>query len=303
MRAIGARLRGRIAALPQTIRAGVWMSGTICSFTLMAIAGREASRELDVFEVLAYRSAAGVFIVVCMAAVTGRLHQIAFRAMRLHASRNLVHFAATCCWLYAVASIPLAQVFAFEFSSPIWAAVLAPFLLQERLTAGRALVLAIGFLGILVVAQPGIVELVPGTYAAILCAAGFGASAVITRRLVRHVDVISVLFWMSAMQAVFALALAGYDGDFTLPSPATVLPLAVIAVAGITAHYSLTSALKLAPAAVVMPFDFVRLPVIMVVGYLAYSEGVDAFLVAGGTIILLANYLSIRNESRQDLQR
>ena len=275
------------------------MSGTVVSFTCMAVAGREASFELDTFELMTYRSLAGLLIVVCLAALSGRLNRISTAGLGLHATRNVMHFAATNLWLYAVATIPLAQVFTFEFSTPIWAAIMAPFFLRERITVSRVMTLALGFLGILIVARPGFVEMSPGVHAAMLCAVGFAGAAVATRLLVRQADVISVLFWMSAMQSVFSVVLAGYDGDFALPSLTTALPLIVLAVAGVTAHYCLTVALKLAPAVVVMPFDFVRLPLIILVGYLLYSETVDIFIIAGGIIILSANYLNIRNEARQ----
>ena len=274
------------------------MSGTVISFTCMAVAGREASFELDTFELMTYRSLAGLLIVVCLAVLSGRLNRISAGGLGLHATRNVLHFAATNLWLYAVATIPLAQVFTFEFSTPIWAAIMAPFFLRERITFSRVVTLALGFLGILIVARPSLVEMSPGVHAAMLCAVGFAGAAVATRLLVRQADVICVLFWMSAMQSVFAVVLAGYDGDFALPSRSTALPLIVIAVAGIAAHYCLTVALKLAPAVVVMPFDFVRLPLITLVGFLLYSETVDIFIVAGGFIILNANYLNIRNESR-----
>ena len=289
---------GFIERLPPSFRAGVWMSGTVISFTCMAVAGREASFELDTFELMTYRSFAGFVIVLSLAGLTGRLNRIAFSNLRLHATRNVLHFAATNLWFYAVATIPLAQVFAFEFSTPIWAAILAPLFLNERITVSRIVTLAVGFLGIMIVARPGIIEFSPGLHAAMLCAVGFAGSAVATRMLVRHADVISVLFWMTSMQFAFAIVLAGHDGDFVLPSRATALPLIVVSVAGVAAHYCLTSALRLAPAVVVMPFDFVRLPLIMLVGLLLYSEAVDTFTVVGGLIILTANYLNIRNEAR-----
>ncbi len=283
--------------LPPPVRAGLWMSGTVVSFSLMAVGGREAGDELDTFEIMVYRSLAGLVIVLAVAAAAGRLRSIRFTRLEIHAARNILHFSATNLWLYAVATIPLAQVFAFEFSTPIWAAILAPFVLRERLTAGRMATLALGFAGILIVARPGVVALSPGVYAAILCAVGFAGAAVTTRLLVRHVDVTSVLFWMSLMQLAFAIVLAGYDGDMELPSSRTALPLIVISTAGILAHYCLTNALKLAPAAVVMPFDFARLPLIMLVGYLVYSETIGVFVAIGSAIILLANYISIRAES------
>ena len=264
------------------------------SFSAMAVAGREAAAELDTFEIMTYRSIAGLVIVLAFAAATGALHELRGGAMRLHFIRNTAHFAATNLWFFAVATIPLAQVFAFEFATPLWTAAMAPFLLGERLTPGRIAATAVGFAGILIIVRPGFIEFSPGVGAAVFCAVGFAAAAVATRKLVQVQSVTAILFWMSALQSVFSIVCAGADGDIRLPSQATLLPIALIAVCGLTAHLCLTNALKIAPATVVMPLDFARLPAIAVVGLLVYGEAVDVYMAAGAGIILCANYANIK---------
>ncbi len=274
------------------------MAGVVASFTIMAIAGREASFELDPIELLLYRSIFGIAAVLAICAAKRRIDDIRTSRLGLHAVRNMFHFSGTVLWFYAVFTIPLAQVFAFEFSTPLWAAVLAPFFLGERLTLTRKATIAVGFAGILVVARPGAMELTPGVAAAALCAVGFAVSAIATRRLVRDASVTCILFWMAVMQTAISLAIAGFDGDIAVPSRASALPLLLVSVTGLTAHYCLTTALRLAPAVVVMPLDFARLPIIAIAGMMIYGEPLDAFVIAGACIIMGANYVNVRNEAK-----
>jgi drug/metabolite transporter (DMT)-like permease len=274
------------------------MGGAVVSFTSMAVAGREVSVELDTFEILLYRSVLGVVLVVAGARLLGTLGGIRARRMGWHGARNVSHFAGQNLWFYAIATAPLAQVFALEFSQPIWVALLAPLVLGERLTRRRLGVIALGFLGILIVARPGFETLTPGLVAAAAAAIGFAGSTVTTRALTRTETVTSILFWLTLMQSVLGLACAGADGDIAVPSAQAWPWIGVIAGAGLLAHLCLTQALSMAPATVVIPMDFLRLPVIAVVGMALYAEPLDAFVFAGAAIILASNYANVWFEAR-----
>ena len=194
------------------------MIGAIVSFVSMAIAGREVSFELDTFEIMLYRSLAGILIVLAVARAAGRLGDIRARRMGLHALRNVAHFTGQNLWFYAIAAIPLAQVFALEFTLPVWTILLAPLVLGERITRRGLVAAALGFVGILIVARPSPEALSPGLVAAALAAIGFALSALFTRRLTRTETVTSILFWLTVMQAALGLVTAGFDGDIAVPS-------------------------------------------------------------------------------------
>jgi len=279
-------------------RAAVWMLGAIVSFSSMAVAGRAVRVELDTFELMLYRSLVGFAIVLAVGGASGALGQVTTRRMGLHLIRNLSHFARQNLWVYAVALIPLAQLFALEFSSPVWVALFAPLLLGERLTRVRALAAATGFAGILIVARPDFSNPSPALFAAAGSAIGFAGSALFTKRLTRTETVLCILFWLTAMQAVFGLVCAGADGVIAWPG-ATLWPwLVLIGCAGLMAHFCLTRALTLAPAIIVMPMDFLRLPVIAVVGMLFYDEPLQAAVFLGAALIFTANLLNLRAETR-----
>ena len=101
-----------------TARAVLWTLGAVASFTTLTVAGREAGLILDTFEIMTYRSAIGLVIVVAVAVATGRTGQIRTNRLGLHLLRNLLHFFGQNLWFYALTAIPLALVVALEFSYP-----------------------------------------------------------------------------------------------------------------------------------------------------------------------------------------
>ena len=277
-----------------TLRACLWMIGSIASFTAMAIAGRQVSLALDTFEIMFYRSLLGIGIVLAAGAAAGTLHQIERRDLPLHGLRNLAHFTGQNLWFYAIATIPLAQVFSLEFMTPIWVLLFSPLLLGERITRQGIIAAATGFAGILIITRPGTVPLSPGLLAGAGCAIFFALSAIFTRKLTRSHTITCILFYLTVMQAGFGLVCAGWDGDIALPDPVTAPWLVLIGCAGLFAHFCLTTALSLAPASTVMPVDFARLPVIALVGALLYGESIEPTLIAGAALIVAGNWLNLR---------
>jgi drug/metabolite transporter (DMT)-like permease len=265
----------------------------------MAVAGRAISFELDTFEIMLFRSLVGFMTVLTIGYFAGRLKQITRRHMGLHLMRNVSHFTGQNLWFFAITAAPLAQVFALEFTSPLWVLMFSPLLLGERLTRMRVVAALMGFIGILIVTRPTGDSLDIGVITAALSAIGFAGSAIFTKKLTRSETITCILFYLTAMQAVFGLICAGYDGDIAIPSIASLPWLVLIAFAGLLAHFCLTTALSLAPATVVMPVDFIRLPVIATVGMLFYAEAIDVWVFVGAAIIFAGNYMNIWSETRK----
>ena len=133
-----------------------------------------------------------------------------------------------------------------------------------------------------------------GLISAALCAIAFALTAIATRKLTQTETITCIMFFLTAIQACLGLIFAGFDGDIALPNAQTLPWVCLIGVAGLTAHFCMTKALSIAPASVVMPIDFARLPIIAVVGIMLYDEPVDALIFLGGALIFGANYLNIR---------
>jgi drug/metabolite transporter (DMT)-like permease len=278
-------------------RAALWMIGAIISFTSMAVAGRAISGQLDTFEIMLYRSIMGFGIVLAVAKSVGTLSEIDLKHFRLHLLRNIFHFTGQNLWFFALPLIPLAQLFALEFTSPIWVLLLAPFFLGEGLTLRKIAIAALGFIGVLIVARPEIGAVNIGIIAATCAAIGFAGAAILTRKLTVQNSLTKILFFLTGLQIIFGLICAGYDGDIALPSVAAAPWLILIGAAGLAAHFCMTKSLSLAPASLVMPVDFARLPLIAVIGVVFYGESLDFYLVLGAALILAANYLNLKRQA------
>jgi drug/metabolite transporter (DMT)-like permease len=280
------------------LRGAAWMVGAIGSFSSMAVAGREVLTDLDTFEVMLYRSCVGVAVVLAVIAATGRRNEITTRNLPLQIGRNLAHFTGQNLWFLAIALAPLAQVFALEFTSPIWVLLLAPLVLGERVRPVQYALAAAGFGGVLIVARPFGGGVSVGLVWAALAAIAFAMTNLLTRKLTRDETVTGILFWLTVLQLGFGLVCAGIDGDIAAPDAATAPWLVVIGLAGLCAHWCLTNALRLAPASVVMPVDFLRLPLIAGIGATFYGEALDPWVLSGGAIVFAAAWANLAMGSR-----
>lgn len=270
------------------------MLGTVTSFTLMAIAGRAILSDFNTFELMLYRSIIGVMIVAFFVARSKRgFGQLKTKLIKQHLLRASVHYTGQNLWFFAIASIPLAQLIALEFTNPLWVALLAPVLLGERLSAKKLAIVLLGFGGVMIVARPGLEPITLGHFAGFISAMGFALTNIMTRKITRTDTVLTVLFWMTLTQAVFSLILSVPGG---IPWPdASLWPwIIIMGVTGLSAHFCLSQALNVAPATIVAPMDFIRLPISAIVGVMLYNEPLLATVFIGGGVILLANYLNLR---------
>ncbi len=281
------------------LKAAAWMMGAVVSFVAMAVAGRAIQVEMNTFELMLYRSAIGFAVVLVLVWRSDRgFAQVRSAHLRLHLTRNLFHYAGQNLWFFALALIPLSQLVALEFTNPIWVALLAPFLLGERLTRTRVFGALLGFAGVLIVAQPGSATLGAGHAAALTAAVFFALNTIFTKQIMRYDTVLCVIFWMTLLQGSASLVLS-LPGGIPAPTAAIAPWLAVVGVTGLTAHYSLTSALGHAPASIVAPMEFIRLPLIALVGMWVYGEPLRLAIFVGAGLIIAGNLINLRAETRR----
>ncbi|MFN0318243.1 MAG: DMT family transporter [Burkholderiales bacterium] len=281
-------------------RAAFWMGGAMCCFLAMAISGRELARELTTFQVLFFRSLVGLAVIAVFLYRAGwphvRTQILGTQVLRTHFVRNFVHFTGQYGWFYGVALIPLTEVFALEFTMPIWTAVLAPFLLGERMTRMRVLVVLIGFAGTLVILRPGIAIVHPAALAVLAGAFSFALAHTLTKRLSRSEAPLSILFYMTLIQLPIGFVFSLHH--WVWPSLSAWPWVIVVGNAALFAHYCMTRAFQLADATVVIPMDFLRLPLIATVGFGFYGEKVDAWVLAGAVILCAGAWLNIKTAAR-----
>jgi drug/metabolite transporter (DMT)-like permease len=288
-------------------RVALWMTGALLSFSASALAIRALAKHLNIFEILSIRSGLGLLTLLALVAVRPELrHELALRHMGLHLVRNGTHFIGQYSWALAVTLLPLATVFALEFTMPAWVAVLAVPMLGERMTRVRAGSVALGFLGVLVIVRPGLASFQPMSLLVLFAALIFALSLIATKSLTNRVSAFTVIFWMNVMQLPMALAwpttLAATGGPplFVLRTDAdAIVPALVLGVVGLTSHYCLTKAFRAGDATVVVPLDFMRIPLIALVGWMFYAEPLDVFVFAGAGLIIGGVLWNLHAESRR----
>lgn len=271
------------------------MCGWLAAMLMLLVAGRATARELNVFEVMEIRSIIGLALLYPLIRRNGGFGSLRTSNPLQHLVRNSVHYLSQYLWFVALTLIPIAQVVSIEFTMPIWTAIFAAAFLGERITQWKALAIAFGLAGVLVIVRPSFSAANNGQLIMLVAAIGFGASIVLMKSLTRTNSVVTIIFWMLIIQSAIGLLPALYV--WTWP-PAHLWPwLVVVAFCGTYSHYCMTQAMRYADATVVMPMDFLRMPLSAVVGWLVYSEQLDAFTAIGVVLILFGNLLNLKRAS------
>ncbi|MDE0992834.1 MAG: DMT family transporter [Rhodospirillales bacterium] len=279
---------------PQTrknvFRASLWMIGTLISFTAMAVSVRELSDNMSTFQLLFFRSVVGLIVISILLFRSGWV-QIRSKQLGLQILRNIIHYGGQFGWFVGISLIPLAEVFAIEYTVPIWTMIFAAPILAERLTRMRMLIVAIGFTGVLVILRPGAEIVDIGAMAVVGAAICYAMAHVLTKKLSSTDSTLAILFYMTVVQLPLGLIPSLRDWYWPLLSEWPLIVL--VGLSALSAHYCLTSAFRLADASVVAPMDFLRLPLAAGFGVFVYNEPVDPYVIAGALIIMAGTYLNI----------
>lgn len=282
-----------IGSQSHALRAVLWMLGAVLSFALMAVAVRELLRHMAILEILALRT----LVTLALVSSTIARHGVApLRTSRFptHATRAVLHLAGQFCWMYAIGALTLATVFAIEFTMPVWTAILAALFLGEHLSRGRVTQLTLGLVGVAIILRPGLGAFHPASLVMLLGSMFYAGNMIFTKRLSSTDSALAVTFWMSVVQMPIAMAAA--LPAWVAPALADLPWILAIGAGSFAAHYSMTRAMKLADATVVVPIDFIRLPLIAVVGAMFYAEPFDPMVIVGAAVIFAGTYYSLSRE-------
>ena len=272
------------------------MAGWLALMLIVAVAGRETTRELNVFQIMEVRSILGFLMLYPLIRRAGGLAAMKTSRPLQHVSRNLIHYGAQLGWFFALTLIPLGQVVSIEFTMPIWTAILAAAFLGERMTVWKIAAIVLGIVGVIVIVRPSTGEVNPGQLIALAAAVGFGISIAMVKSLTRTENTLTIIFWMLAVQTA-----AGFFPSIHVwvwPSAWAWGWMVVIAFCGTFSHYCMARAMLHADATVVIPMDFLRVPLSAAAGWLIYSERLDMFTVLGASLILAGNLLNLKAVDR-----
>ncbi len=285
------------------VRVVLWMIGALLSFSAMAISIRELSRGgLSIFEILAIRSGGALLFMLLLLLLRPELRALARpQRMGLNILRNTVHYAGQFAWSVSLTMLPLAVVFALEFTMPAWTALLAVWLLSEKLTPSRIGIVVLGLIGVLVILRPGVDSINPYAGLVLLAAFFYAITMIATKKLTATQSTFSIIFWMAMIQ--FPLSIFGSDVTAFL-NPAIydlghILPAIALGAGGLSSHYCLSNAFRAGDATLVVPLDFMRIPLIAVVGWAFYGEQLDIFVLIGSLIIVAGVLWNLHSEHRQ----
>ena len=272
-------------------RAAGWMAGWLLLMVVIAVAGREAARELSVFQIMLMRSTLGMFMLWPLVRAAGGLKAVRTQRLPQHVLRNAMHYAAQYGWFVALTLIPLAQVVAIEFTMPIWSAALAVLVLGERMNALKWFAVLLGLIGVAVIVRPHTGEPDVGQLIALSTALGFAVSVVLVKSLTRTDAAVAISFWMLVVQSAIGLVPALLVWQW--PSATAWGWVVVVAFCGTYSHFCFAKAMQHADTTVVVPMDFLRVPLTALVGWLLYAEQLDLFTALGVGLILAGNVLNL----------
>ncbi|MEQ8293066.1 MAG: DMT family transporter [Roseovarius sp.] len=200
--------------------------------------------------------------------------------------RGLAHMSAVILWFYAMARIPLADVTAMNYMSPIYVTIGAALFLGERLAMRRILAVVAGLVGALIILRPGFREVGPGHLAMVFAAMIFGASYIIVKLLSHRCSPAVVVAMLSISVTILLAPLAALN--WVTPTWTELGILLVVAGLATAGHYVMTRAFQAAPLAVTQPVTFLQLVWAVSLGAFVFGEPLDPWVIVGGLVIVAA---------------
>jgi drug/metabolite transporter (DMT)-like permease len=276
-----------------------WMSGALLAFCAMAVSVRGLAATLSVMEIFALRAGIGLIVMSAIAAARPELRPpLLSRQWPLLVFRNTVHLGSSYLWGMSLLLLPLATAFALEFTTPAWTMLLAAATLGERLTASRIGAVVLGLLGVLIILRPGLATFQPAALLILSAAIGFAISLTTTKKLTMTDSTFTIIFWMNLIQLPLALAVS--DLLFVAKLTAEQIPAAIaMGITGLVSHSCLANAFRAGDASVVVPLDFLRIPLIAVIGWWLYNERLDIFVFIGAGVIVTGILWNLGSETRR----
>lgn len=207
--------------------------------------------------------------------------------------RGFIHGVGVCLWFFAMARIPIAEVTALSYLTPVLMTIGAAVFFGEKLYARRILAILFGLLGVFIILRPGFSSISIGQVAQLLAAPLFAASLLLTKKLTATDQLTVIIATLSIICTITLLPLALLN--WVTPNLTDFLLLSLTAVFATGGHFMLTRALSLAPISVIQPVTFLQLLWATLFGVWLFDESIDRFVVIGGTILVVSiSYIAHR---------
>ncbi|MEO0392993.1 MAG: DMT family transporter [Pseudomonadota bacterium] len=283
------------AALPNPTKGMLWMlAGGVCMTVVISLI-RMVSEDIHALQVAFFRN---VFSLLFMVPWMLSLPRENLRTKRpvMHALRSIFGLTAMCTWFYSVTIMPLAEAVTLSFTTPLFATVLAAFVLREVVRARRWTATIIGFVGVLIVLRPGVEVMQPSAFIVLASAVFLAITMMFVRSLAKTEATSTMLFytmfWMMPLSLIPALFV------WQTPSVENLLWLAAIGLVATGVQGCLAQAFHYGEASFLAPFEYAKLPLTALVGWVAFGETTDVWTWVGAGVIAGATIYIARREGQ-----
>jgi drug/metabolite transporter (DMT)-like permease len=287
-------------ALSPVLQGMLWMIASTASFSAMIIAVRFLSETIPPFEQVLLRSVIGLAITLPTVIVVAGQALKTFRPNRLgrlYAMRAFCTFTGVSAWFFAIAAMPLAEAVALHFTLPVFGLILSALILREHVTHHRWVTVGIGFLGVLIILRPGIAIFDYMALAVFLSAIGYAGGDICTKMLSRtepsRLIVLNLNIWLIVFAAIPSAM------DWYTPTLADLPMILVMGVTAWAAHMCLAQAMKCADASIVIPMEFIRLPITAFSAYFFFAEVPGIWAMIGAAVIFFGTWRHAMKEGGQ----
>lgn len=282
-------------------RATFWLALAALSFVGLATCVRMLSDTMNTLEVAFLRSlVAMLFFLPVLAGPRGR-QSLKTSRFRLMSVRAILNYLAMLGYFYAIAFIPIADAIAIQFVIPLFALVCAALFLGETVGSRRWGATAVGFVGALIVVRPGIIEVGVPTLSVLVSAMLYAVTWTLLKVLTRTESSTVIVFQMNLVMVIVAAIPAALV--WVTPTWADLPVILLLGFCGSAAHFCQARGFSAVDASVAAPFDFLRLPMAAVVGFVLFGELSDVWTWVGAVIIFAATTYISHRETVLERQR
>lgn len=280
------------------LKGALWMLASVTAFAGISVSARALARDLPPAEILFLRALAGVAVMLPWLFKAG-LRTFATRKPAQHALRGLVSAAAMLCWFAALASLPVGDAIAIQFTLPLFLVLMAALALREPVDAQRWIAVGVGFAGTLVIIRPGFQQVTLATLLVLASAMFYAANHTMTKAMASTESGVAIAFYMTLCHVPVAGALSLFV-DWQPPQWHHLGWVLTLGVCGTYSHIFLTRAFSYADASAVAPIDFLRLPFAATLAWWLFGDVSDRWTWIGAVIVFGAGYAITRHEQGRE---
>jgi len=288
-------VKRRAAALPNPTKGMLWMiAGGVCMTAVISLI-RMVSEDIHALEIAFFRNVFSLLFMVPWMIKLPRATLCTDRPV-MHALRSIFGLTAMCTWFYAVTIMPLAEAVTLSFTTPLFATVLAAFVLREVVRARRWSATIVGFIGVLIVLRPGLEVMQPSAFIVLGSAVFLAITMMFVRSLAKTEATSTMLFytmfWMTPLSLIPALFV------WQTPTLENLMWLAIIGMVATGVQGCLAQAFHYGEASFLAPFEYAKLPLTALVGWLAFGEATDIWTWVGAAVIAGSTIYIARREAQ-----